>query len=88
MSISQTMALPKSLNPDDVMHFPSKVYGDWRDEFHQFGCAVIKGVLGPDRAEYYRGKQIEWLKKFDLGFDEKDESTWTTEHLPCNFKGG
>lgn len=88
MSESQSQAPPTSLNADDLVDFSSKVYGDWRDDFHKYGCVVIKGVLSPNRAEYYRKKQIDWLKKFELGFDEKDESTWTTEHLPCNFKGG
>lgn len=61
---------------------------DWKEVFQQTGCAIIKGVISPERAAYYQEKQIDWLKKFGLGFDEKDESTWTTDHLPCNFKGG
>ncbi|KAJ5464780.1 uncharacterized protein N7458_000466 [Penicillium daleae] len=62
--------------------------GDWRDEFHKYGCVVIKNVISPERAEYYREKQIQWLKNFDLGFDERDESTWKEAHLPVSFKGG
>lgn len=64
------------------------IYGDWRDEFHKNGCVLIKGVISPERAQYYCDKQIEWLKKFELGFDEKDPNTWTAEHLPVSFKGG
>lgn len=60
----------------------------WKEEFQRYGCAVIKSVISPSRANYYRAKQIEWLKKFDLGFDEDDTATWTAEHLPCSFKGG
>jgi hypothetical protein len=63
-------------------------WGDWRDEFARYGCAVIEGVISPDRAKYYVNKQIEWLKKFELGFDDKDPQTWTNDHLPVNFKGG
>ncbi|CAG8129126.1 unnamed protein product [Penicillium salamii] len=75
-------------NNVDLVHFEPRHYGDWRDEFHQNGCVVIKNVITPERAEYYRDKQIQWLKNFELGFDENDESTWTTEHLPVSFKGG
>jgi hypothetical protein len=50
--------------------------------------SAVKGVLDEERAKYYAGKQIEWLKNFDLGFDENDRSTWTADHLPVSFKGG
>ncbi|KAI0163386.1 hypothetical protein BJ166DRAFT_526207 [Pestalotiopsis sp. NC0098] len=73
---------------DLVTFDETEVYNDWRDEFHKNGCVVIKNVISPERANYYAGKQIEWLKKFDLGFDENDSSTWTAEHLPVSFKGG
>lgn len=64
------------------------VYNDWRDEFHKNGCVVIKNVVTPERAQYYADKQIQWLKNFELGFDDKDPSTWTADHLPVSFKGG
>lgn len=73
---------------DLVTFEKDKLYGDWRDEFHRNGCVVIKNVITPERAQYYCDKQIEWLKNFDLGFDEKDPATWTAEHLPVSFKGG
>ncbi len=66
---------------------PNRVYNDWRDEFHKNGCVVIKNVISPERAQYYCDKQIAWLKKFELGFDEKNPDTWTAEHLPVSFKG-
>ncbi|KAK3679386.1 hypothetical protein LTR78_000947 [Recurvomyces mirabilis] len=73
----------------DLIEFDtSKIYGDWRDEFHKYGCVLIKNVLSKERAQYYVDKQLEWLKNFDLGFDEKDKSTWTADHLPVSFKGG
>lgn len=72
----------------DLVTFQPRTYGDWRDEFHKYGCVVIKHVISPERAEYYREKQIQWLKNFDLGFDERDESTWTEANLPVSFKGG
>ncbi|KIW88821.1 uncharacterized protein Z519_10305 [Cladophialophora bantiana CBS 173.52] len=72
----------------DLLTLEDQPYGDWRDEFHDKGCVVIKNVISKERAAYYVQKQIEWLKKFDLGFDENDESTWTAEHLPVSFKGG
>lgn len=83
MSVTTTETKSK-----DLMTFKAQSFGDWRDEFHKYGCCVIKNVISPERAQYYAQKQIEWLKKFDLGFDEKDESTWTAEHLPVSFKGG
>lgn len=73
---------------DLVTFDKSIVYGDWRDEFHKYGCVLIKNVISPERAQYYCDKQIQWLKNFELGFDEKDPNTWTAEHLPVSFKGG
>lgn len=73
----------------DLVDFDlNRVYGDWRDEFHKTGCVVIKDIISPERAKYYADKQIEWLKKFDLGFDDKNPETWTGDHLPVSFKGG
>jgi len=73
---------------DLIQHDGTKQYGDWRDEFHKTGVAVVKGVVTPERAAYYRQKQVEWLQSFGLGFDPNDESTWTQDHLPVAFKGG
>ncbi|KAJ4330444.1 hypothetical protein N0V87_009991 [Didymella glomerata] len=73
---------------DLIQHDQTKTYGDWRDDFHRDGCAIIKGVVSPERAEYYKAKQIEWLQNFGLGFDPNDKSTWTKDHLPVSFKGG
>lgn len=73
---------------DLIQHNQTKSYGDWRDDFHRDGCCVIKGVVSPERAEYYKAKQIEWLQNFGLGFDPNDKSTWTKDHLPVSFKGG
>ncbi|RAK87285.1 Clavaminate synthase-like protein [Aspergillus costaricaensis CBS 115574] len=81
-------ATNESYTVKDLIDFSDRHYGDWRDEFHKNGCVVIKNVISPERAKYYCDKQIEWLKSFDLGFDENDESTWTTDHLPISFKGG
>ncbi|KAH8895334.1 Clavaminate synthase-like protein [Thozetella sp. PMI_491] len=73
----------------DLVEFDENhVYGDWRDEFHKYGCVLIKNVLSKERAQYYVDKQIQWLKSFDLGFDENDRSTWNADHLPISFKGG
>lgn len=73
----------------DLVDFnTNKHYGDWRDEFHKHGCVVIKDVISKERAKYYADKQIQWLKNFDLGFDENDKSTWKAENLPVSFKGG
>ncbi|EUC42417.1 hypothetical protein COCMIDRAFT_103571 [Bipolaris oryzae ATCC 44560] len=79
---------PKADTGVDLIQHDGKTYGDWRDDFHRDGCAVVKGVITPERAEYYKQKQIEWLQSFGLGFDPKDESTWTADHLPVSFKGG
>lgn len=73
---------------DGLMTITGEAYGDWRDEFHKNGCVVIKNVISPEKAKIYADRQLQWLHKFDLGFDEKDESTWTEEHLPVSFKGG
>ncbi|TKA81740.1 hypothetical protein B0A55_01120 [Friedmanniomyces simplex] len=72
---------------DLIQHDGSKT-GDWRDDFHRDGFCIVKNVITPERAEYYKQKQIEWLQSFGLGFDPNDESTWTMDHLPVSFKGG
>jgi hypothetical protein len=72
----------------DLIQHDGAEYGDWRDDFHRDGCAIVKGVVTPERAAYYKQKQIEWLQSFGLGFDPSDESTWTQDHLPVSFKGG
>ncbi|PSK42887.1 Pentatricopeptide repeat-containing protein [Elsinoe australis] len=82
---TETMATAPTL---DLMTFEDKAYGDWRDEFHKYGCCVIKNVISKERAQYYCQKQIDWLKSFELGFDEKNPETWTQDHLPIAFKGG
>jgi hypothetical protein len=73
---------------DGTLNQRTKQYGDWHDEFHKTGVAVVKGVVTPERAAYYRQKQVEWLQSFGLGFDPNGESTWTQEHLPVAFKSG
>lgn len=84
-----TLTFGTQFETKDLVQFdPNKVYGDWRDELHKYGCVVIKNLISPERAKYYADKQIEWLKNFDLGFDDKDPSTWTADHLPVSFKGG
>jgi len=79
---------PKPDSGVDLISYDGTVYGDWRDDFHKNGTAIIKGAISPERAEYYKQKQIEWLQSFGRGFDPNDESTWTQEHLPVSFKGG
>ncbi|KAL4971936.1 hypothetical protein BDW66DRAFT_163291 [Aspergillus desertorum] len=81
-------AINESFTVKDLVDFSDRHYGDWRDEFHKNGFVVLKNVISPKRVQYYCDKQIERLKKFELGFDENDESTWTAEHLPVSFKGG
>jgi hypothetical protein len=63
-------------------------YGDWRDEFHEKGYVVLKGVIPKDRALNYRNKMMDWLGSFDNDFDIKNPSTWTKENLPQSFKNG
>lgn len=84
---TQTEA-PLFIKPKDLVDFSGMTFGDWRDDFHRDGYIVIKSVISPERAAYYRDKQLQWLHNFELGFDENDESTWTAEHLPVSFKGG
>ncbi|GKT82425.1 hypothetical protein Ct61P_00275 [Colletotrichum tofieldiae] len=67
---------------------PKSNYGDWRDFFFEHGYAIFKNAITPERAEYYKSKQIDWLKSFNRGFDPENEDTWTSEHLPVSFKGG
>ncbi|KAF7188982.1 putative phytanoyl-CoA dioxygenase [Pseudocercospora fuligena] len=72
----------------DLIQHDGTLFGDWRDDFHRDGFAIVKNVISSEKAEYYKKKQIEWLQSFNLGFDPNDESTWTQDHLPVSFKGG
>lgn len=92
MSATQTQTQTETASrfgkPKDLVDFSGVTFGDWRDEFHKNGCVVLKNVITPERAGYYRDKQIKWLHNFELGFDENNPETWTAEHLPVSFKGG
>lgn len=77
-----------SIGEPDLLVRREKTYGDWRDDFFDKGYAIIKNAITPERAEYYRQKQVEWLQSFNRGFNPNDENTWTQEHLPVSFKGG
>ncbi|KAL1896319.1 hypothetical protein Sste5346_004703 [Sporothrix stenoceras] len=56
--------------------------GDWRDELEKKGYTVVRGVLTPERAQYYQQQAFQWLQSFDPDFDPKDPSTWSEEKLP------
>ncbi|KAE9369064.1 hypothetical protein N431DRAFT_510519 [Stipitochalara longipes BDJ] len=63
-------------------------HGDWRHDLFQNGYAIIKNAVPASRAAEYVESMTQWLEKFPLGFDRKDPSTWTEEHLPAHMKGG
>ncbi|KAI6837312.1 hypothetical protein KC340_g4360 [Hortaea werneckii] len=86
---AKTYTFATQYETKDMVDFDEgRTYGDWRDEFHKKGCVLIKNLLSKDKAEYYRQNQLQWLKNFDLGFDENGRSTWNADHLPVSFKGG
>jgi hypothetical protein len=67
----------------------SKVpFGDWRDDFFRNGYYVVKGAVPRERADSYRQRMLDWLCKFDFGFDINDKTTWVQKHLPMMMKGG
>ncbi|GAA6032119.1 hypothetical protein JCM8097_007082 [Rhodosporidiobolus ruineniae] len=62
--------------------------GDWREDLHRDGYAIIRGAVPEDRALHYREKAYEWIEKFPLGFKRDDPSTHTQGHIPIVKKGG
>ncbi|GAA6011708.1 hypothetical protein JCM10207_004218 [Rhodosporidiobolus poonsookiae] len=62
--------------------------GDWRDDLHRDGYAIIRGAVPEERALEYRDKAYEWIEKFPLGFKRDDRSTYTEDHIPVTKKGG
>ncbi|KAJ5727512.1 hypothetical protein N7493_005332 [Penicillium malachiteum] len=50
-------------------------YGDFRDELHANGYAVIKGAIPRERAIQYQQSAFDW-----------DPSTWKAENLPVQSK--
>jgi len=61
-------------------------HGDWRDDLFRDGFAVVKGVIGPDKAAYYVDRMFQWVENFPLAFNRQDPSTWTPENLPRHQK--
>lgn len=61
-------------------------YGDWRDDLFDNGFAVVKGVIGREKAGEYSERMLSWLEKFQSGFDRNDKSTWRKEKLPHHMK--
>ncbi|KAL2700643.1 hypothetical protein AAEP93_007462 [Penicillium crustosum] len=57
-------------------------YGDWRDDLHNQGYAVIKNAIDTERAIGYQRKALEWLKSFSPALDLDSPSTWTKDNLP------
>ncbi|KAI9661857.1 MAG: hypothetical protein M1821_009096 [Bathelium mastoideum] len=87
--LTENTADAADLGPQlELPDLAGKSYGDWRDDFHKNGFAIIRNVISRERAAYYRQRQIDWLQSFKLGFDPNNEETWTQEHLPVSFKGG
>jgi hypothetical protein len=60
----------------------------WQNDFSRHGYAIIKSAISPERAAYYRDKQLAWLESFGLGFDKKNKKTWRGDCVPVNFRGG
>ena len=60
----------------------SKKYGDFRDELFESGFVVVKGVISPERASYYRQKAIQCLQSFTPKFDINNPNTWVEENMP------
>ncbi|KAJ6079960.1 hypothetical protein N7467_009713 [Penicillium canescens] len=80
--IEATADYQQSLN-NDLVTFTPRHYDDWRDEFHQNGCVVIKDVISPERAEYYREKQLQWLKNMYFAYGSPHEKmAWEARTEP------
>jgi ectoine hydroxylase-related dioxygenase (phytanoyl-CoA dioxygenase family) len=61
-------------------------YGDWRDDLHSQGYAVIKNAIEPNKAQYYQQKALDWLASFSSALDLDDPSTWVNDNLPVQSK--
>jgi hypothetical protein len=61
---------------------------DWQADFARAGYAIIKSAISPERAGYYRDKQLGWVEGFGLGFSRRNKKTWLKECAPANFKEG
>lgn len=79
---------PPVLSVKDLDASATEVYGDWRDDFFRDGYVVLKNAIPADRAAGYRQKALDWITSFGKGLDLDDRTTWTSEHLPQNFKAG
>lgn len=79
--------MPHRVSDPPVLNTTQK-YGDFRDQLFEDGFAVVKGVVPGERCAEYVEQMTRWLERFPLGFDRKDPSTWTDDHLPAHMKGG
>ena len=62
-TVTETVSpLAKFSTPKDLVDFSGMTFGDWRDEFHKNGCVVLKGVIPPEKAQYYSDTINEFAK--------------------------
>ncbi|KAJ6028313.1 hypothetical protein N7540_003889 [Penicillium herquei] len=83
--MSKTQATPVGT----ITHGPLRVtggYGDFRDDLHTNGYAVIKGAIPRERAIQYQQRAFDWVTSFGTPLDMKDPSTWKAENLPVQSK--
>ncbi|WRT70627.1 uncharacterized protein IL334_007625 [Kwoniella shivajii] len=80
---SSNVAGTLRLNPSHTLQNTN-----WKEDLHQQGWVVIKGVIPREKALSYADEAYQYLESFGLGFDAKDRTTWIPENMPFFFKGG
>lgn len=60
----------------------------WLTDFERDGYCVVPSVIPKQACEDFCASAWDWLESFPYGFDRKNRSTWTAEHLPYGFTGG
>ncbi|GAA5933367.1 hypothetical protein JCM3775_000668 [Rhodotorula graminis] len=79
------VALPPHKYADLLDHTPYK--SPIKQALATDGFVVVPAI--PEhRALAYADRAYDWLEAFQLGFDRRDEATWTNAHLPVHVKGG
>ena len=61
-------------------------YGDFRDQLHSQGYAVVKGAIPHERAVQYQQRAFDWVTSFGTPLDMKNPATWKAENLPVQSK--
>lgn len=61
---------------------------DWVTHLEEHGWAVVKGVVSPDRCQYYYNEMWSFLERVSPALDRNNRSTWVAANWPAVLHNG